>query len=144
MYEEGERQRSVLFRIYKDGDLYSIPIQCITWVEPLVRKPTTVTHSPDHIIGVYPLHGKNISIVDLGCLLGLERTSDSKSSSHSLLIIENTEIGFLVESVLGVETLRLCQNSDPLSKPLIQNVYLWNDRDELVLGLDVPRLLSIC
>lgn len=87
---------------------------------------------------------KNISIVDLGCLLGLERTSDSKSSSHSLLIIENTEIGFLVESVVGVEPLRLCQNSDPLSKLLIQNVYLCNNRDELVLGLDVPRLLSIC
>lgn len=63
MYEEGERQRSVLFRICKDGDLYSIPIQCITWVEPLVRRPTTVARSPDHIIGVYPLHGKNISIV---------------------------------------------------------------------------------
>ena len=30
MYEEGERQRSVLFRFYKDGDLYSIPIRCIT------------------------------------------------------------------------------------------------------------------
>lgn len=65
MYEEGERQRSVLFRIYKDGDLYSIPIQCITWVEPLVRRPTTVARSPNHMIGVYPLHGKNISIVDL-------------------------------------------------------------------------------
>ena len=144
MYEGDENQCSVLFRIYKDGDLYSIPIQCITWVEPLVRKPTTVTHSPDHIIGVYPLHGKNISIVDLGCLLGLERTSDSKSSSHSLLIIENTEIGFLVESVLGVETLRSRQSPDPLSKQVIQSVYSCDDRDELVLGLDVPHLLSIC
>lgn len=144
MYKERERQRNVLFRIYKGSDLYSIPIQYVTWVEPLVGRPTTLARSPDYMIGVYPLHGKSISIVDLGCLLGLERTSDSKSSSHSLLIIENTEIGFLVESVLGVKTLRLCQNSDPLSKPLIQNVYLYNDRDELVLGLDVPRLLSIC
>ena len=58
--------------------------------------------------------------------------------------IENTEIGFLVESVLGVEPLLLCQNSAPLAKPLIQNVYLCNDRDELVLGLDASRLLSIC
>jgi len=144
MYKERERQRNVLFRIYKGSDLYSIPIQYVTWVEPLVGKTTEVLRSPDHMIGVYPIHGKNISIVDLGCLLGLERTSDSKSSSHSLLIIENTEIGFLVESVVGVEPLRLCQNSDPLSKLLIQNVYLCNNRDELVLGLDVPRLLSIC
>ena len=113
MYEGDENQCSVLFRIHKDGDLYSIPIQYVTWVEPLVRRPTTVVRSPDHMIGVYPLHGKNISIVNLGYLLGLEHTSDSKSANHSLLIIENTEIGFLVESVLGVETLRSRQSPDP-------------------------------
>ncbi len=116
MYEEGERQRNVLFRIYKDGDLYSIPIPCITRVEPLVRRPTTVARSPDHIIGVYPLHGKNISIVDLGCLLGFERTTSSESSSQCLLMIENTRIGFLVEALLGVETLYSYQRPDPLSR----------------------------
>ena len=144
MYEGDENQCSVLFRIHKDGDLYSIPIQYVTWVEPLVRRPTTVVRFPDHMIGVYPLHGKNISIVNLGYLLGLEHTSDSKSANHSLLIIENTEIGFLVESVLGVETLRSRQSPDPLSKQVIQSVYSCDDRDELVLGLDVPHLLSIC
>ena len=71
MYKERERQRNVLFRIYKGSDLYSIPIQYVTWVEPLVGRPTTVARSPDYMIGVYPLHGKSISIVDLGCLLGL-------------------------------------------------------------------------
>ena len=29
MYEESERQRNVLFRICKDGDLYSIPINVL-------------------------------------------------------------------------------------------------------------------
>lgn len=144
MYEGEENQRSVLFRIYKDGDLYSIPIQCITWVEPLVRRPTTVARSPDHMIGVYPSHGKNISIVDLGCLLGFERTTSSESSSQCLLMIENTGIGFLVEAVLGVETLCSYQRPDPLSRQFIQCVYSCDNRDELVLGLDVPRLLSIC
>ncbi len=101
--------------------------------------------SPDHIIGVYPTHGKNINIVDLGCLLGLERTSDSKSSSHSLLIIENTAIGLLVESVLGVEILHSRQSPGLLSTQLIQSVYSRGNRDELVLELDVPRLLlSLC
>ena len=100
MYEEVDCQRSVLFRIYKDGDLYSVPIQCITWVEPLLGRPTTVARSPNHLIGVYPLHGKHISIVDLGCLLGFERTANSESSSQCLLMIENTGIGFLVEAVL--------------------------------------------
>ena len=132
------------FASTKDGDLYSIPIQCITWVEPLVRKPTTVTHSPDHIIGVYPLHGKNISIVDLGCLLGFERTPSSESSSQCLLMIENTGIGFLVEAVLGVETLCSYQSPDPLSRQFIQCVYSYDGQDELALGLDVPRLQSIC
>ena len=144
MYEGEENQRSVLFRIYKDGDLYSIPIQCITWVEPLVRRPATVARSPDHMIGVYPSHGKNISIVDLGCLLGFERTTSSESSSQCLLMIENTGIGFLVEAVLGVETLCSYQRPGPLSRQFIQCVYSCDSRDELVLGLDVPRLLSIC
>lgn len=84
IYEEEERQRHVLFRIYKDGDLYSIPIQYTTWVEPLAARPTTAVRSPDRMIGVYPLHGKNISIVDLGCLLGFERTTNSESSSRCL------------------------------------------------------------
>ena len=134
----------MLFRIYKDGDLYSIPIQCITRVEPLVGRPTAVARSPNHMIGVYPLHGKNIGIVDLGCLLGFERTTNSESSGRCLLMIENTGIGFLVEAVLGVETLRSYQRPDPLSKQFIQCVYSCDSRDELVLGLDVPRLLSIC
>ena len=144
MYEEGEGQRSVLFRINKNGDLYSIPIQCVTWIEPLVGRPTTMAHSPDHMIGVYTLHGKNISIVDLGCLLGFERIANSESSSQCLLIIENTRIGFLFETVLGVETLCAHQRPDPLSRQFIQSVYSCDSRDELVLGLDVPRLLSTC
>lgn len=144
MYEEGECQRNVLFRIYKDGGLYSIPIQCITRVGPLVGRPTAVARSPDHIIGVYPLHGKSISIVDLGCLLGFERTPSSESSSQCLLMIENTRLGFLVEAVLGVETLCSYQRPGPLSRQFIQCVYSCDNRDELVLGLDVPRLLSIC
>ena len=109
-----------------------------------MRRPTTAARSPDHIIGVYPLHGKNISIVDLGCLLGFQRTTSSESSSQCLLMIENTGIGFLVEAVLGVETLCSYQSLDPLSRQFIQCVYSCDNRDELVLGLDVPRLLSIC
>lgn len=124
MYEEGERQRSVLFRICKGDDLYPIPIQCITWIEPLVRRPTTAARSPDHIIGVYPLHGKNISIVDLGCLLGFQRTTSSESSSQCLLMIENTGICFLVEAALGVETLCSYQRPGPLSRQFIQCVFM--------------------
>ena len=55
MYEEGERQFNVLFRIYKDGDLYSMPIQCITWVEPLVGKAnrsSTFPQSHDRSVSV--------------------------------------------------------------------------------------------
>ncbi len=144
MYEEGELQRSILFRVYQGGDLYSIPVQYVTWVEPLTGKTTAVLCFPDYIIGVYPIHRKNISIVDIGRLLGLERTSDSRPANHSLLILENTGIGFLVESVLVVETLHSRQDSGSFAKQLIQSVYSCDDRDELVLELDMPRLLSIC
>ena len=61
--------------------------------------------SPGHIVGVYPFHGKNISVVDLGRLLGFGRTADGVPLGRSLIVIENTEIGFLVDAVLGVETL---------------------------------------
>lgn len=144
MNEEGENRYSILFRVHQDGDLYSIPIKYVTRIEPLAGKTTVVMRSPNHIVGVYPFHGKNIGIVDLGCLLGLERTSDSMSLGRSLLVIENTEIGFLVGAVLGVETLHSRQSSGPLSKQLVQSVYSCDGRDELVLELDVPSLLSIC
>lgn len=143
MTEEGENRYSVLFRVYQGGGLYSIPIQCVAWVEPFTKRPAAMMRSPGHIVGVYPFHGKNISVVDLGRLLGLERTADGVSLGRSLLVIENTEIGFAVDAVLGVETLHLRQSSGPLSKQLIQSVYSCDGRDELVLELDVPSLLSI-
>ena len=115
MNEEGGNRYSILFRVHPDGDLYSIPIQYVTRVEPLAGKTTVVMRSLIHIFGVYPLHGKNIGIVDLGCLLGLERTSDSVPLGRSLLVIENTEIGFLVDVVLGVEAVHSQQSSGLLS-----------------------------
>lgn len=145
MYERGELPaRNILFRVYQGGDLYSIPIQYVTWVASLTGKITAVLRSPDHIVGIYPIHGKNISIVDTGRLLGLKHTSDSNLANRSLLILENTKIGLLVESILGVETLHSRQDSGPFTKQLIQSVYLCDSRDELVLELDMPRLLSIC
>lgn len=144
MTEAGENRYSVLFRVYQGGGLYSIPIQCVAWVEPFTKKTTAMMRSPGHIVGVYPFHGKNISVVDLGRLLGLERTTDGVSLGRSLLVIENTEIGFAVDAVLGVETLHSRQSSGPLSKQLVQSVYSCDGRDELVLELDVSRLLSIC
>ena len=144
MTEAGENRYSVLFRVYQGGGLYSIPIQCVAWVEPFTKKTTAMMRSPGHIVGVYPFHGKNISVVDLGRLLGLERTTDGVSLGRSLLVIENTEIGFAVDAVLGVETLHSPQSSGPLSKQLVQSVYSCDGRDELVLELDVSRLLSIC
>lgn len=100
--------------------------------------------SPGHVVGVYPFHGKNISVVDLGCLLGFERAPGRESPYQNLLIIESTEIGFLVGAILGVETLCSRQDPGPLSAKLVQSVYSCHSRDELVLELDVPRLLSIC
>lgn len=144
MTEEGENQYSVLFRVYQGGGLYSIPIQCVAWVEPFTKRPAAMMRSPGHIVGVYPFHGKNISVVDLGRLLGFGRTADGVPLGRSLLVIENTEIGFLVDAVLGVETLHSPQSSGPLSKQLVQSVYSCDGRDELVLELDVSRLLSIC
>lgn len=67
---------------------------------------------------------KNISIVDLGCLLGFQRTTSSESSSQCLLMIENTGICFLVEAALGVETLCSYQRPGPLSRQFIQCVFM--------------------
>ena len=72
MYEEGERQRSVLFRICKDGDLYSIPIQCITWVEPLVGRQTAVKIQGNAENEQYMLF---FDILGSGKLLTLEKST---------------------------------------------------------------------
>lgn len=144
MSDEWTDGYSVLFRITRSSDIYSIPVQYVTRVESSERQTAPAPHTPEHIIGVCQLQGKNISMVDLGCLLGLEHTPNDKHSRQSLLIIVNAKIGFLVESVLGVEALHSRQSSGPLSKQLIQNVYLCDEWNDFILELDVPCLLSIC
>lgn len=56
----------------------------------------------------------------------------------------NADVGFLVESVLGIETLCSRQSPGALSNQLVKNVYLCDEHKELILELDVPRLLAIC
>lgn len=144
MYEEGDGQRSILFCIRKGGNIYSIPIQNVTRVEHLTGKIATVSRSKNYIVGVCRLCGRNINIVDLGRLLDTEPTSDSKSSTQILLVMANADVGFLVESVLGIETLCSRQSPGALSNQLVKNVYLCDEHKELILELDVPRLLAIC
>lgn len=144
MSSKGTGRCSVLFRINHGSDIYSIPVQYVTRVESLARQVTSIPHAPEHIVGVYRLQEKNINIVDLGCLLSLEHAPNNGHSKQSLLIIVNSRIGFWVENVLGIETLCLRQDPGSLSSQLVQSVYLCDDRNELILELDVPRLLSIC
>lgn len=144
MYEDGEGQRSILFHVSKGDNIYSIPIQNVTRVEHLMGKISTVSRSENYIVGVCRLCGRNINIVDLGRLLDAEHTSDSKSSTQILLVMANADVGFLVESVLGIETLCSRQSPGALSNQLVKNVYLCDEHKELILELDVPRLLAIC
>lgn len=146
MCKEMEGQHSVLFRVKKEGDIYSIPVQYVAQVESLKGKIAAIHRSPDYIVGVYPLAGKNISIIDLRCLLGLEHVTDHDTPGQSVLVVKNsgTEVGFMVETILGVETLHSRQSSGLLFKKFIQNVYLCDHWDGLILELNVPHLLSLC
>ena len=144
MTDEAANKCSVLFRIHNGGGIYSIPVEYVTWIESLDGKPVSVPHFPNHVVGVYHLHGKSVSIVDLGHLLGFEHLSNLESSNRNLLIIENTQLGFLVETVLGVEVLHSSQNAGPSSKELVHRVYSFDSGAEIIFELDVPHLLSLC
>lgn len=100
MNDEGENRQSVLFRIHNCNTVYSVPAQHISCVESIVGKMFPILRAPAHFLGVCRLREKNISIVDLGHLLGLEQISGCESKNQNLLVIENTQVGFLVETVL--------------------------------------------
>ena len=133
---------SLLFQLHRSSGIFAIPIQYAAWVEALEERAIPMPQSPDHVAGVYQLHGKSIGIIDLGQLLGFGRLPARPSSKQCLIILANAQAGFLVDKVLGVELLCSPQSAGPLSAPFTHSVYSCARVNGMVLELDVPGLLA--
>lgn len=142
MNDVGEGVPSLLFQLHRSSSIFAIPIQYVTWVEALEERAIPIPQSPDYVAGVYQLHGKSIGIIDLGQLLGFERLPACPSSKQCLIILANTQAGFLVDKILGVEVLRSHRSAGPLSTQLTHSVYFCTRVEGVILELDVPRLLA--
>lgn len=144
MNNENEHTQSILFRVHNSSTIYSVPIQCVLRVESSAVKILPVSRSPDYLVGICRLCEKNISIVNLGQLLGLEQISNWQAKDQCLLIIKNAPVGFWVEAILGVEILHARQSAGPFSGEFVRNVYFCDERNDLIPELDIPKLLSFC
>lgn len=144
MNNENKHTQSILFRVHSSSTIYSVPVQYILRVESSAAKILPVSRSPDYLLGVCRLCEKNISVVNLGHLLGLEQISNCQVKDQCLLIIKNAPVGFLVEAILGVEILHARQSAGPFSGEFVRNVYFCDERNDLIPELDIPKLLSFC
>lgn len=132
---------SVLFRIHHSASLFAVPVQYAAWIEPVVGKVMFLPHSPDR--GVYRAHGKPISVIYLSQLFGFEQSPGSVPSKQNLIFIAERQIGFLVEAVLSVEAIYPHKKTSPFTTRLVCGVYHRDGSEDIILGLDVPGILSL-
>lgn len=133
--------RYVLFRIHQSSNTFAIPVQYVERIEPIAGKVIFIPRSPNH--GVYRARGKNISIIQLAQLLGLEKGANRNFSQQNLIFIADRPIGLLVETVLGVETLYPHNEASLLTARLVRGAYYRGGNNDIILGLDVPEILSL-
>ncbi len=139
---EDESVSCVLFRLRYNSDIFAIPIQYVTWIEALEGKIVPIPQSPGHAVGVCQLHGKSVSVIDLGGLLGFRPEFASVASKQHLILLANTQTGFLVDTILGIEMLQSRQDAGNLSSPFAHSVYSCAQLDGMILELDVPSILA--
>lgn len=141
MTDAEETTLGVIFQIHHSTSAFAIPIRHVAWIEHVKGKVISFPHDPNH--GVYSVHGKNICAICLSQLLGFEKSTSCTFPTQNLIILANQQTGFLVEAVLGVETLHPYKNASPLTPQLVFGMYCREGSDDIILGLNVPKVLSL-
>ncbi len=94
--------RHVLFRV--GGERFALPLESIREVvnpqPPFARVP----RAPDSVRGAMNLRGRVVAVVDLAPLVGLP-PQPPEGGQVVVLDRERRALGFLIEGVLGVESL---------------------------------------
>ena len=74
---------------------------------------TEVPHSPDYIRGVINLRGEVTTVADLRRILGLPREEFTRDSRNLIVTSQGESIGFLVDRISDILTLRSDQINPP-------------------------------
>lgn len=107
---------------------------------------TQVPHAPDYVRGVINLRGEVATVVDLRTILGLPKSGASQQSRNLIVHHRGEAIGFLVDRISDILTLRDDEiNSPPtnvggVDGRLMSGVCTLDS--EIVVLLDIDELLS--
>lgn len=110
--------------------------------EPITMLP----HSPIYVLGVVNLRGTVVPIIDLAHKLGFERLSPNKRSVIIISSFGKQIIGFLVESVSEILTIKTTEVKETpaldsaTEHPYIQGVI--SIGDDMVRLIDIDLLMS--
>ena len=107
---------------------------------------TEVPQSPDHIRGVINLRGEVTSVADLRKILGLPPGEISRDGRNLIVTSQGESIGFLVDQISDILTLRSDQispppsNVDGIAGRFFSGVHTMDS--EIVVILDIEETLS--
>jgi purine-binding chemotaxis protein CheW len=103
--EEDESTQENKYLLFNLGDeVYGIGIQHVIGIEEM-QKITEVPDMPDYIKGVINLRGKVIPVMDLRLRFGMEERDYDDRTCIIIVNIENTSIGFIVDTVAEVHDI---------------------------------------
>lgn len=94
-----KKLKLIVFELQKEE--YAIPVQQVRSIEKLLPI-TRVPNVPPHIKGVINLRGVITPIVDLRARFGLEEKLETDASRIIITVIDEHEVGFIVDAANDV------------------------------------------
>lgn len=133
----------VVFRVANES--YAVPVQ---EVESIIRHTdvTAMPEAPHEVRGVIDIRGRLISIFDLRRRFALPPLENEGAANVLVLREDVGDTGVMVDSVSEVATVSVSDSQAPPAEATAHNDFLVgviHHNDELVMLLDVPRLLGI-
>lgn len=94
------------------GKMACVDISCVSKILPLMELQEYL-EGEKCLVGIMNYHGKSVSVIDLGLLLGMERKKDYTLNSMIMLCTnQKTTLGLLVDNMLGQHVI----SSDQINK----------------------------
>jgi purine-binding chemotaxis protein CheW len=89
---------------YLSGRLFAVDAAAVEEVVRL-RRTTPVPHAPPYVTGVMNLRGKIVSVIDLGCKLGIHSAPPTEDSRVYIMRDAGELVGVLVDQAADVMEL---------------------------------------
>ncbi|CAG9619690.1 chemotaxis protein CheW [Sutcliffiella rhizosphaerae] len=144
MEETSQKLKLIVFEL--NGEEYAIPVNQVRSIEKIMPI-TRVPNVPGYIKGVINLRGVITPIVDLRSRFEMEKISLSDSSRIIITVVEELEVGFIVDAANDVIDIT---NEDIEPSPevvgSVANMYVKgvvNVNKRLFVCLDLAEVLNL-